>query len=103
MYMKPTNGCRRGAFTSLFFLIYLLELISFTLFFPIHLTPSSLPQFPGRPGPFGCQGIPAHRAGHPEDPRQDHWHRRGSLLLQEPELQVRMSGGPVAAVAWWWL
>lgn len=81
-----------------------LNCFSFILFLPIQLTPSSsLPQFPGRPGPFGRQGIPAHRAGHPEDPRQDHWHRRGSLLLQEPELQVRMSGGLVAAVAWWWL
>uniref|UniRef100_A0A6Q2YDZ0 Guanine nucleotide binding protein (G protein), alpha activating activity polypeptide O, a n=1 Tax=Esox lucius TaxID=8010 RepID=A0A6Q2YDZ0_ESOLU len=30
-----------------------------------------------------------HRAGHPQNPSQDHWHRRNSLRLQEPSLQVK--------------
>lgn len=47
-------------------------------------------QFPGRLGSPGRQGIPTHGAGHPKDPRQDHRHRGGSLLLQKPQLQVRM-------------
>uniref|UniRef100_A0A8K9XCL9 Guanine nucleotide binding protein (G protein), alpha activating activity polypeptide O, a n=1 Tax=Oncorhynchus mykiss TaxID=8022 RepID=A0A8K9XCL9_ONCMY len=29
------------------------------------------------------------QAGHSQNPSQDHWHRRNSLCLQEPALQVR--------------
>jgi len=45
-------------------------------------------QFPGRPGPAGREGLPAHGAGHPQDQSQDHRYRGGPLLIQEPQLQV---------------
>uniref|UniRef100_A0A668UFI3 Uncharacterized protein n=1 Tax=Oreochromis aureus TaxID=47969 RepID=A0A668UFI3_OREAU len=41
--------------------------------------------------PNRCGRLPAHRAGHPENPSEDHWYRRNPLHLQKPPLQV----GPV--------
>uniref|UniRef100_A0A8B9RM64 G protein subunit alpha o1 n=1 Tax=Astyanax mexicanus TaxID=7994 RepID=A0A8B9RM64_ASTMX len=36
----------------------------------------------------GQNGLPAHRAGHSENPSEDHWDCRDPLHLQEPALQV---------------
>lgn len=47
------------------------------------------PQLPRQFRPDWCSWLPAHRAGHSQNPSQDHWHRRNSLCLQEPALQVR--------------
>uniref|UniRef100_A0A673AVM7 Guanine nucleotide binding protein (G protein), alpha activating activity polypeptide O, a n=1 Tax=Sphaeramia orbicularis TaxID=375764 RepID=A0A673AVM7_9TELE len=32
--------------------------------------------------------LPAHRAGHPANPCEDHWYRRNPLHLQKPPFQV---------------
>ena len=45
-------------------------------------------QLPGRPRQTGSEGLPADRAGHPEDEGEDNGHRRSPLLLQEPQLQA---------------
>ena len=47
-------------------------------------------KFPGRLGPTGVRGLPAHRAGHSQDASQNHWHRRSPLHLQKSQLQVRL-------------
>lgn len=52
------------------------------------------PQLPGQPGSDrGCR-LPAHRAGHPPNQGQNHWHRRNPLHIQEPPLQVRPREAP---------
>ena len=48
-------------------------------------------QLPGRPEAAGCQRLPTDRAGHPADEGQDDRNRRGTLLLQKPQLQVSQS------------
>uniref|UniRef100_A0AAQ5XTR2 G protein subunit alpha o1 n=1 Tax=Amphiprion ocellaris TaxID=80972 RepID=A0AAQ5XTR2_AMPOC len=45
-------------------------------------------KLPGQFRPDRGGGLPAHRAGHPENPSEDHWHRRNPLHLQKPPFQV---------------
>uniref|UniRef100_A0AAR2JF42 G protein subunit alpha o1 n=1 Tax=Pygocentrus nattereri TaxID=42514 RepID=A0AAR2JF42_PYGNA len=48
---------------------------------------------PGRNGSYSdwCCRLPAHRAGHSENPSEDHWDCRDPLHLQESALQVHHS------------
>lgn len=52
-----------------------------------HFCPSCN-QLPGQSRPDRGSRIPAHRAGHPENPSEDHWYRRNPLHLQKPPFQV---------------
>ena len=45
-------------------------------------------QFPWWSGQTWSKGLPADRAGHPEDESEDDGHRWSPLLLQEPQLQA---------------
>ena len=48
-------------------------------------------QFPRWLRPTGGEGLSADGAGHLADASENHRHRRSSLLLQEPQLQVSPS------------
>ncbi|KAI4054957.1 GNAO1 isoform 3 [Pan troglodytes] len=45
-------------------------------------------KLPGQPGSDWGRRLPAHRAGHPPNQGQNHWHRRNPLHIQEPPLQA---------------
>uniref|UniRef100_A0A2I3HGD0 G protein subunit alpha o1 n=1 Tax=Nomascus leucogenys TaxID=61853 RepID=A0A2I3HGD0_NOMLE len=51
-------------------------------------------KLPGQPGSDWGRRLPAHRAGHPPNQGQNHWHRRNPLHIQEPPLQVRPREAP---------
>lgn len=50
--------------------------------------PPCCPQLPGQSRPDRGSRLSAHRAGHPENPSEDHRHRRNPLHLQKPTFQV---------------
>ena len=66
--------------------------LCFVAFTIRNIGPNILPfyffQFPRRPRQTRGKGLPADRAGHPEDEGEDDGHRGGPLLLQEPQLQA---------------
>uniref|UniRef100_A0A8C4EZ33 Guanine nucleotide-binding protein G(O) subunit alpha n=1 Tax=Dicentrarchus labrax TaxID=13489 RepID=A0A8C4EZ33_DICLA len=45
-------------------------------------------KLPGQSRPDWGSRLSAHRAGHPENPSEDHWHCRNPLHLQKPSFQV---------------
>lgn len=50
--------------------------------------PPSCYQLPGQSRPYWGGRLPAHRAGYPENPSEDHWYSWNPLHLQKPPLQV---------------
>ena len=47
-----------------------------------------LHKLPGQSRSDRGSRLPAYRAGHPENPSEDHWNRRNPLYLQKPPFQV---------------
>uniref|UniRef100_A0A674MN46 Guanine nucleotide binding protein (G protein), alpha activating activity polypeptide O, b n=1 Tax=Takifugu rubripes TaxID=31033 RepID=A0A674MN46_TAKRU len=45
-------------------------------------------KLPGQPRPDRGSGLPAHGAGHPEDPSENHRHRGNPLHVQKSPLQA---------------
>lgn len=57
-------------------------------------------QLPGQSRPDWGSRLPAHRAGHPANPSEDHWYRWNPLHLQKPSFQVTHMETPQCQSSW---